>query len=393
MPGQPGAHEPWPQPISRTVSGAQFGDQPVDQVPAQPGPRGQRRQRRAVIARYLAATPARRGARAARVTTTAARANRSRARSRAAARSLASAGRVRPASARSAAASALASPGRMNTRGVAERLPLRPGVRGDDRAAGGRALVDLVRHHPQRLRSDAEDAEADVVGGDHGGSSAGSTQSTHCTAGLARASRRVSARSWPAPITIARTCRVVREQAERPADRRGPLQRGEQPEERHPQDVRSVRGPAADPASNQAAGAPTGTTSARSASSAGTSSACSALSSRTRSALRRAPAVQRVSSRIFSRAGQPPVDGGVGGEDEVVEHDRGPPEQQPGQLHVEVAEVADQHGVRRPAAGTPAARGPRAAPSSGPAGTRRPAAATAGAASPPGWRCRVPAGC
>ena len=52
------------------------------------------------------------------------------------------------------------------------------------------------------------------------------------------------------------------------------------------------------------------------------------------------------------------VAGGVGGEQQVVQHDRGAPEQPPGQPHVEVAEVADEHRVRAvPAPGPPPAPG------------------------------------
>ncbi len=86
----------------------------------------------------------------------------------------------------------------------------------------------------------------------------------------------------------------------------------------------SARGPAAYPASNQAAGAPTGTTTPASARSAGTSRPCSRLSTTTRRPLRSARRSSRASSRIFTRAGLTAVGGGVGGEDEVVEHERRP---------------------------------------------------------------------
>ena len=73
---------------------------------------------------------------------------------------------------------------------------------------------------------------------------------------------------------------------------------------------------------------------------------------------------------------QPPVTSGVAGTDQVVEHDRhlSAAEEQPGQVNVEMTEIADHHrvgcrhpaghpGQRQPAAGEPgqqAARSPRA---------------------------------
>ncbi len=44
---------------------------------------------------------------------------------------------------------------------------------------------------------------------------------------------------------------------------------------------------------------------------------------------------------------QPPVPGRVTGADQMIQHHGYPPEQQPGQVHVEVAQVADQDHVRR----------------------------------------------
>ena len=140
--------------------------------------------------------------------------------------------------------------------------------------------------------------------------------------------------------------RGVREQAERPADGRGSLQRGEQPEERHPQDVRvgarAGRRPGGEPGGRRTDRhhqRPVGQLGRHQLGVLG-------AVEQDQVGAAQGPAVQRVQQPHLHRAGQPPVDGGVGGEDEVVEHDRGPPEQQPGQLNVEVAEIADQHGLR-----------------------------------------------
>ena len=188
--------------------------------------------------------------------------------------------------------------------------------------------------------------------------------------------------------------RGVGEQAERPADRRRPLQRGEQPEERHPQHAGSVRGPAADPASNQAAGAPTGTTSARSASSAGHQlGVLGAVEQDQVGAAQRAP-VERPSS-----AHRPPRWTAAGRPRCRRRRSGGRARSWPAGTAAGRAARRSGRGSRRarrpaPAAGTP--RRPRTASSS-----QQRASRNAPARQPPrlaqhrapGWRCRARAGC
>ena len=77
--------------------------------------------------------------------------------------------RVRRPARAGAAASALGVTRRHQDGVIAQDAPLRCRVGGDDRAAGGRALEDLVRHDPARLLPGAEDPQAHVVLGDQRG--------------------------------------------------------------------------------------------------------------------------------------------------------------------------------------------------------------------------------
>ena len=167
--------------------------------------------------------------------------------------------------------------------------------------------------------------------------------------------------------------RVAGQQPDRGADRRGALQRGEQPEEDHPQRVavgragrprprrrtrRPARRPAPPPPGRPGRPAPAG------------------RSPRCRPPRRRRAVSASRSSRASSRdppgSGHAAVGRGVGGEDQVVEHQHGPAEQQPGQQHVEVAEVADQHRVRPlPAALAAAADGEHGPAAGQPQGQQR----------------------
>ena len=325
--------------------------------------------------------------------TTTAGANRSRARSRAAARSLASAGGSlgqRP----QRRGQAVGVARRDEHRGVAERLPLRPGVRGDHRAAGGGTLVDLVRHHPQRLRRRRRRCRGRRrARRPRRAARPAGTQSSHCTA---RVGPRPAGGSRPGPGRCRSSSRApAGSSASRPSARPivgVPCSGVNSPKNDHPQrrPGRS-RGPAARPGvepgrrrADRHHHHPVGQVGRHQR---GVLGAVDARSRR-RCAARAGPARQQPHlHRSRPRRGRR----------RCRRRRRGgrarscrPPEQQPGQLHVEVAEVADQHRVRRLPPVRPAGRGRRAAAQQRASrSASRPAAATAGAASPPGWRCRV----
>ena len=154
------------------------------------------------------------------------------------------------------------------------------------------------------------------------------------------------------------------QQAQRRADDRGPLQRGVQAVERHAQRARIGPGRHV-PRARRARGEPGGRGAHRDHHGApryraGSAARCSSVSTTTTSAARSAGRVDEPEHDLPEPAIEAAIPAGVAGADEVVQDHRDPAEQQPGQVHVEVAEVTDDHGV-----------GPRPAP--GRAGKRRPA--------------------
>ncbi len=366
-PGQPGAHRALAAADLQDRRGRRAVEQPGHHVPAQPGPRGQRREgvgHRGRLPEH--------GVEAAAERTD----------DRPGGEPLAGPvpGRAAQLLQRGRVAGQLAEhggqPGRVAGRHedgrVAERGPLRRGVRGDHRAAGGGALVDLVRHHPAGLGPGAEDAEADVVPGDQLGQPGGRhpVQPLHPRVAGGQPLRlgpvlAAADHGHPHP-------RVAGQQPDRGADRRGALQRGEQPEEDHPQRVRVVpragRVPGGEPGRRRADRHhhhPLGQV--------GRHQPAVFLGVHHHDVGRgeREP-VQPGQQPDPPGPGHAAVGRGVGGEDEVVEHQHGPAEQQPGQQHVEVAEVADQHRVRPlPAALAQAADGEHGPAAGQPQGQQR----------------------
>ena len=246
---------------------------------------------------------------------------------------------------RSAAASAAASPGGTSTAAVAEHPALRRRVGGDQRAARGGALEDLVRHHPGRLRPVPKMPRQTSCPATSAGSWSGSTQSSQCTAAVAGGQRRVSSRSWPEPTMVTSTGSSA--SAARAAPITGaPCSGVKSPKNTTRSGAAGVTGsPGALPA-YQDVGAPTGDHQARPRCAAGSASRCSSVSTTTRSALPSAAASSRRSSRCRQPAADPAVGRGVAGADQVVEHHGHVREQPPGQQHVEVPEVPDHDGVR-----------------------------------------------
>ena len=176
------------------------------------------------------------------------------------------------------------------------------------------------------------------------GSSAAGTQSSQRTASLAAAAALVSASSWPLPIMVT-SMGSPASRAEGGADDRGALQRGVQAVEHHPQRpgrVAQVGGPRRRVPRGRRADR---TTTARARCRSGRAARCSSVSTTMMSAARSAAASIISQQGVARAAVQPPVPPGVAGADEVIEHHRRPAEKQPRQMHVEVAQIADQHHV------------------------------------------------